>query len=545
MPNCKQCHSGFEITDSDRQFYEKLDVPDPTMCPDCRMQRRLTFRNFFNLYHRKCDLTGKRILSMYDQGTTFPVFDLHEWWTDKWDPLDYGLEVDFSKSVFDQLKTLHDTVPRMGIMNQQCENTDYCNLSLNSRNSYLVFGNVENEDCCYGHVVWRSKNCFDCLYVEQSDFCYECVDCFRCNNLSFSQNCENCSDSKFLVDCVSCRDCFGCVGLKNKQYYIFNESYSKEEYEQKMKELNCGDRAVVNSVKNRLAELVDGHKVKSFHGFNCENVTGDYLYNCKNVFDSYDVKNSEDVRYCTTVGSFKDAYDCNYSPGTVELSYNCVAVIGFQLRNCHTCVYGSNLDYSDHCFNCKDCFGCVGLKSKQYCIFNKQYSKEEYEKLVPKIIEYMKSTGEWGEFFPADFSPFAYNETMANDYCTLSKEEAVRLGWRWKDMQIQNNNKKSEYTIPNNIKDVGDDILKQILECEKSGKPYKIIPQELTFYRQQNLPIPRLCPDQRHADRMALRNPRHLLDRKCAKCKKNIKTTYSPDRPEVVYCEQCYLKEVY
>jgi len=31
----------------------------------------------------------------------------------------------------------------------------------------------------------------------------------------------------------------------------------------------------------------------------------------------------------------------------------------------------------------------------KYCILNKQYSKEEYEELVPKIIEHMQKTGEW------------------------------------------------------------------------------------------------------------------------------------------------------
>ena len=31
---------------------------------------------------------------------------------------------------------------------------------------------------------------------------------------------------------------------------------------------------------------------------------------------------------------------------------------------------------------------------------------------------------------------------------------------------------------------------------------------------------------------------------KCAKCGKEIKTSYAPDRPETVYCKQCYNNEV-
>jgi hypothetical protein len=51
---------------------------------------------------------------------------------------------------------------------------------------------------------------------------------------------------------------------------------------------------------------------------------------------------------------------------------------------------------------------------------NKQYTKEEYEKLLPKIIAHMKKTGEWGEFFPISISPFNYEETPAMDYYPLT-----------------------------------------------------------------------------------------------------------------------------
>jgi len=85
--------------------------------------------------------------------------------------------------------------------------------------------------------------------------------------------------------------------------------------------------------------------------------------------------------------------------------------------------HSNNVLYSDTCHACKDCFGCVGIRHKQYCIFNKQYSQEEYEQLVPKIIEHMKQTGERGEFFPTDMSIFGYNETEAQTYYPMTKEE--------------------------------------------------------------------------------------------------------------------------
>jgi len=99
--------------------------------------------------------------------------------------------------------------------------------------------------------------------------------------------------------------------------------------------------------------------------------------------------------------------------------------------------------------------------------------------------------------------------------------------------------------LPENISDIPDDILNWALTCEVSRRPYRIIKKELEFYRKHNLPIPRRHPDQRHLDRMSLRNPRKLYDRNCMKCGIEIKTTYSPERPEIVYCEECYKKEIY
>ncbi|MBU0578177.1 hypothetical protein KJ742_05055 [Patescibacteria group bacterium] len=545
MKNCKQCNISFEVTPQDLKFYEKIDIPEPELCPVCRMQQRLMYRNFFNLYHRKCDLTGKSIISMYDEDAKFPVYDMHAWWGDEWDDLACGRDFDFSRPFFEQLKELFNSAPRMNISNTQCENTDYCNFSFGSRNCYMVFGNVDNEDCYYGHIVWQSKNCFDCLYTYRSEFCYECTDCVQCNGLSFCTGCDNCSDSRFLVNCNNCRNCFGCVGLKNKEHCIFNKPYSKEDYEKKMSEFNQGNIKLIEIAQSRVKELVGKEIVKHFHGFNCENVTGDYLYNCKNVFDSYDAKNCEDSRYLATAESFLNCYDANYSPSKTEWSINVVAVSGYKLMSCHNVHDSANIYYADNCYSCKDCFACAGLKGKKYCILNKQYSKEEYEDLKNRIIGYMKQTGEWGEFFPPDLTSFAYNETMAQEYIPLSKEEIESNGWRWKEKDEISQKKGSDYQIPDDIKDVSDDISDQVLICEKSGKHYKIIPQELKFYRAYNLPIPRNCFDQRQEDRMTLRNPRHLFDRKCAKCQSDIKTTYSPDRPETVYCEACYLKSVY
>jgi hypothetical protein len=210
--------------------------------------------------------------------------------------------------------------------------------------------------------------------------------------------------------------------------------------------------------------------------------------------------------------------------------------------------YGSNVYYSLECHHNHNLFGCVGLTNQQFCILNKQYAKDEYETLVAKIIESMRASGEWGEYLPAAISPFAYNETIAQEYFPLTKESAEKGGWRWRDEreEITKTEKKIPgHALPEDITSVPDDMINWPIECEATGRPFQIVKQELDFYRKMQLPVPHVHPDERHKQRMARRNPYKLWMRPCAKCKKAIETNYAPERPERVYCEECYLREVY
>src|SRR3989339_606766 len=198
---CQSCKKDFVIEPDDFSFYEKINVPAPTKCPQCRNQIRMLFRNFKTLYKRPSSKSGKMIVSMYSPDVPFPVYDISEWWADDWDATSYAMDLDLSIPFVKQISELSNKVPRFSIMNTNSTNCEYSNMTINSKNCYLVFGIVEDENCDYGHIVWNSTDCVDNLYLYKSELCYECVDCLGSNRLIHSQECEACVDSIGLYDC--------------------------------------------------------------------------------------------------------------------------------------------------------------------------------------------------------------------------------------------------------------------------------------------------------------------------------------------------------
>lgn len=541
---CKHCQKTFEANDIKLDFFAW--TPDPQLCPVCRLQRRMTWRNDRSFYLRKCDLSGKQMVSIYPADTAFPVYHPDEWYGDKWNALDFGKEFDFNRPFFEQWNELFLKVPRLGIDIVNCDNSYYCNYCGDNKNCYLDIAGEANEDCYFNLFTKYSKNCTDCTFAYHSELCYECINCYNCYNSRYSINLENCSDCFFCFDLKGCRNCLFSSNLRQKEYFIFNQAYSKEEYEEKLKELNLGSYVSLQKAISQWKELMKQAIHRDMVTLNSENCTGDYIKNSKNCRYVFNVSGCEDSEYLYDVLDAKNCQDMNYSLYQPERSYELISTLSmkfsaFSLES-HYC---NEVFYSKQCNNSSNLFGCIGLNRAQYCILNKQYTKEAYEVLVPKIIEHMMGTGEWGEFLPSVLSPFAYNETVAQEYHPLLKADALKQGFTWKDHDEASHYQGPSIVIPDLIGEVDEELKKQILKCEGSGQLFKIIPQELQFYKKQGIPVPHRSSDQRHRDRLSLRNPRFLWDRKCSECGKGIKTSYAPERPEKVFCEECYLKTVY
>lgn len=563
---CIACQTSFTITDQDLVFYDKISpiiagkkysVPPPARCPDCRKQRRLIFRNERSLYNRTCSACKTPMISMYSPDKPLNVY-CHKCYyeNDSWDPMQYGSPLDVEIPFGENLRKLFHKVPLSALfISGHNENSEYTNCAGYNKNTYLSFNSGYDEDCSYSRGLGYSKNCLDMYFGNHNEYCYECVNCSNSYQLFFSQNSSQCTESAFLYNCSSCTNCFGCTNLYRKQYYIFNKPYTKKEYQEIIAKL--GSYQYKESVRQKFVELVKNSLHRSTQNVNVENSTGDYLTATKNCLDCFEVNESEDCRFLDSNKKVKDSYDLFGHGYFAELFYQTVGtghgsrvMAGLNVDKC------SDTYYSIDCSSSQNLFGCIGLRSKQYYILNQQYSKEEYETLVGKIIAQMtnpptpfsKGGVVWGDFFDTVLSPFGYNETLAQEYYPLTKEDAIQKGFSWSDYVAPKPDVAKiipAAKLPDDITQIPDEILEWAIECEVTHKPFRITKPELTFYRQYHLPIPRRHPDQRHQDRLALKNPSKLWERSCPSCSKQMMSTYAPERSEKVYCEECYLKEVY
>ena len=564
--NCQNCKGHFTIEPDDFGFYEKIKVLPPTFCPQCRYVRRLLDRNEYNFYKRKCDATGKDIISIYRPDAPFPVYEQEYWKSDALEARNYGRDFDFTRQFFEQYEELRRACPHLAMVNSNSVNSEYTNQAEDNKDCYMLVTSGNNEKCMYGSWYDYSFFCSDCYMINKCEFCYECVNMTNCSRCAWSQDSANCMDVYFSNDCRGCTDCFGCVGLRSKKNCWFNEQLTKEEYAQRMKDFSFNAKSIQETV-NKSRKLRNNLPFKYYHGFQAQNFSGDYVENVEQaraVFNCRDHKNTaymQDAWFKTA-----DCLDCTEII-IGELSYEIQGVAApirtIVARSCHSTITDSY--YCDMCFGVQDCLGCFGLKKNQYCIFNKQYTKEEYLKLKEKIIKHMRKTEEWGEYFPAKVSPFAYNESMAQDYFPLTKEEALKAGYTWYDRPARDY-KITEDVIPCSSQNSPEQKEKYPL-CTTAFRTTSL---ELSLYKILNLPIPEKCFPCSRQDRFALRNPRKLWHRQCmcgstgspsttarhfhgegnprqggARCQVEFETSYAPDRPEIVYCEKCYQAEVY
>lgn len=510
-----------------------------------------------------------------------PVMAEEEWWKDSWDPMEYGREYDFSRPFFEQFAELYRVVPKFARATSNMENSDYSANAGNLKNCYLVFNADYDEDCLYSTTLNYCRDCVDSAHMSKSERCYGSFWVNDSYQTHFSVQCENCTGVWFSKNCRGCTDCFGCANLTNKKYHFFNEPLSAEEYKKRMQELALHTWKGLQSAQEQAYAFWKKFPNKYIQGSRNENVTGEYVTHSKDVKNGYLIREGENLKYVQylELPPNKDCQDFTIWGANNQLGYEVMA-----------CGYGSyrvrftfeswtdvqDLEYCAYCMSSSDLFGCVGLRKKKYCILNKQYSEGEFKALREKVISHMNGMPytdkagrvyKYGEFFPVELSPHAYNNTIANDHFPLTKDETEKSEFLWYEADP----KEFEITIraeelPDSIKEVTEDILKQTIQCANCRRAYKIIPQELAFLKREGIPAPRHCVDCRTQERLSHRNRSKLFSRSCQcggsvsenkvyknisghfhggePCPNTFETAYAPERSEIIYCEACYQPEV-
>ena len=543
---CIACQNNFDILEGDQKLYDKLGVPAPKRCPKCRFQLVLSYRNKRVIFQQPCDLCQKNIITSYHPDCGYSIYCPDCFYSDTWDQHASGVDFDFSRSFFEQYKELDQRAPKLGTITLATnENSDYTNYSAGNKDCYLIFAAVGNQECYYGDSIRKSKNTVDFFSIKKDEWCYEITNTRQCNDLIYAESCFTCASSAFLYDCRSCTDCFMCSNLRQKKYCIRNKQHTPEEYKAFMDQINLGSYLEFEAFANEYKEM----KVNSFR--RCEqthneDVVGSRIYNSTRCYYCFDATTLEDCRYASNCDNCKDCSDIFAAYRMTEL---CYYGFGFGLDSYanHWSILTAGSSFVVHsmvCHNSQYCFGSNNLRNAKYCIFNKKFDEEGYHEQVSKIQDHMKETGEYGTFFPPSLSPYAYNESTASDYFPLEKSELEKQGWMWRDKD------EREYLpqtleLPDSVQETQESVTNEMLACVDCGKNYKIIAQELEFYRNMLLPIPRKCPECRMQRRFHSINPWGIWERDCDKCSMKFESSYSPEREETVYCTNCYQESVY
>lgn len=543
---CEHCKQNFSISEGELNMYKKVGIELPTICFLCGIKIHLSFWLFGKFRKGKSDLSGESLITVLPEKNRYPIYTLHEWHSDKWDAMNYGQDYNSGCSFFEQLQELQEKVPhphQIGIKNTNC---DWCDDVWNCKNSYLSRSMVDCEDLYYSYRNIGVKNSIDVAVCFNSEKCFDCVYCEHSYRIFYAIRSRDCIDSYFLYDCRNCQSCFMCWNLRGKSFCIGNKQYSRDEYLEKLKSFNIDSYQVIQNLKKQFQTIIQ-EEVVHRENFNLKtyNSDGNQLLNTKNCHNCNTISDGEDCYNCIRAGWLKSTIDTTGSL-RAELSGNnngCYDDYLLKYSNWSSARYS---EYLDMCIECESCFGCVGLKKKKYCILNKQYNKEEYEELKEEIIFDMKKRGEYGKFLPYSMSAGPFNFSNAFIYFPeTKKEDILKLGGYWEDVDESHIEGMPTSELSDSINDVSDSIITQALICPETGWRFNIAKNELIFYKQNNIPLPRYHFDVRIKNQLKYTTILRSYPYKCFYCKKDINAYYPPEWGyQKIACEECYKQNI-
>ncbi len=553
---CRECQNNFDIVAEDIEFYKKFKVPAPTLCPQCRMQRRLAHRVILPIFYKKtCSAPGhqEKIISFYSEKNPIKIYDDKYYISDQWEASNYQKKYQDNQNFFQQFHNFKLSIPHQASSRDlNSINCDYTVSGNNSKDCYYSATTIDSEHVNFSVITVNSKFCYDVADVDNSENCYDSIYLNNCYQVKYSRESSHCLNSAFLFDCRDCSDCFMSSNLRHKKYYFYNQQLSKETYLKKIKQINLGNRIVVKKLKKDYQNMLLKKAIhKNVNNEKINNSVGNLLREVNNCYWAVRVfGGSENLRYVSNGHGLKDVMDVF---GAIKVS-RCYESTGIGVDNDNLKFSimirgGSNLEYCTDCVNCSDCFACVGLKDKKFHIFNRKYQEEEYWQEIDRIKTSMLSKGEYGEFFPIKKSIHPYQDSVASTEYSLDERVVKEKGWHQaeeveSDLDLSKIKIINGENIPADISQVDKSIFQKAIICSQTAKPFKITSFEFDFYKKHNIPLPTIHPLERIKTRDKQKYNFTLYQDYCFRCKRKIISAHNPDRKLKVYCEKCYNEEV-
>ncbi len=108
MPTCIITGKDFQVSDFEQKLRKEFGVQDPKILPHLRLQHLGAFWPHWNLHKRKCDKTGKNIISVFRPDCPYPVWHKDEWYKSALPP---AAKFDFNETFFSQAEKLFKQCP--------------------------------------------------------------------------------------------------------------------------------------------------------------------------------------------------------------------------------------------------------------------------------------------------------------------------------------------------------------------------------------------------------------------------------------------------
>ena len=540
------------MDDEEVGWYKKFNVPSSHRSPLTRWWCQSAFFLAGQWWWNKHIETGKPILTFVHPATGLRVMPDKEWFQK--DFTSEGGEFDLNSSFFKQLRELQLKIPLLAERSIKEPQNSIAAFSLGDVNSYFMMF-CRSKNSLFSHWVFDMEDSSEAWNGSSIVNSYNIANSQRIHSCKYVRESFDCINSSFLFDCRNCEFCFGATNKRNAKYIWWNEQLTKEEWERRFSEIDLSCRSSLKEHVSRFHKMIGGAVWPQNFNEKASDSKGEYLTNVENC------------RYCySCIDGPKDLYWVNYASGNAS---DCAFCSGsYSSNNCYyssnssdcsnvlfsyTCGSSQRLEYCIQCYNCEDCFGCNGLNYKKFCIFNKQYTEEEYWNKLDEIKCAMLDMGEYGEWFPLSMAPGYFPDSGAPMY--FAADETVgfeALGSLEFDPESEGaiGQELSDVTKLKQIDDVPNCVDDLQIE-EWAGVPiydpvlkrrFSYIKPEYQFHKNHKIALSDEHFILRSKKLYQESNSGKFMNTSCHKCNEKVFTSINPTYKErQIYCKSCYL----